>query len=219
MSSDGLARRFPPLLVVTDRHATRGRHLLDVIRESLAGGARWFQLREKDQGGGELFTVATELVAEIHALGGRLLINDRIDVALAVGADGVVLPAASFPSDVARRLLGPRAILGRSTHSAAEVERAAADGCDFVLFGPLFATPSKEAYGPPRGLAGLREAVNHPIPVVAIGGITHAGAPAALDAGAAGIAVIREVIAADSPREASARLLCATRGALERLPR
>lgn len=200
----------PSLLVVTDRAATRGRPLGVVVRAALAGGARWFQLREKDLDGGPLLALAEELAAEIHAGGGRLLVNDRIDVALAARADGVVLPATSFATADARALLGPAAILARSTHSSEEVARAARDGCDFVLFGPVFATPSKEAYGPPQGLEGLREASRLGVPVVAVGGITAGSAPGAISAGAAGIAVIREVMAADAPAEASARLLAAT---------
>ena len=209
--------RFPSLLVVSDRRATGGRALPEVIRESLAGGGRWFQLREKDLDGGELHALASVLAAEIHAHGGRLLVNDRIDVAIAAGADGVVLPVSSFPTDVARRLIGPERLLARSTHSTAEVERAAAEGCDFVLFGPVFATPSKESYGPPQGLERLRAASAHRIPVVAIGGVTEATAPQALSAGASGVAVIREVISAESPRDATRRLLAATRSERERL--
>lgn len=200
----------PPLLVITDRAATRGRPLAAIVRAALAGGARWFQLREKDLDGGPLLALAEELAAQIRAEGGKLLVNDRIDVALAARADGVVLPAASFATADARALLGPGAIVARSTHARDEVERAAREGCDFVLFGPLFTTPSKAAHGAPQGLPRLREACAVGIPVVAVGGITAESAPRALAAGARGVAVIRDVMAAGDPAEAAARLVAAT---------
>ncbi len=202
-----MRERAPSLLVITDRCATRGRPLIEVVREAIAGGARWFQLREKDLDGGPLLELARALAGEIQAAGGRLLVNDRIDVALAAGADGVVLPAASFPTAVARTLLGRDRILARSTHAAAEVEQAAADGCDFALFGPVFDTPAKRPYGEPQGLAQLRDVTSLGIPVLAVGGITFENAAAVRAAGARGIAVIREVMAVDSPRAATSRLL------------
>jgi thiamine-phosphate pyrophosphorylase len=197
------------LLVVTDRAATRGRPLRDVVRAALAGGARLVQLREKDLDGGDLLALAEPLVADCHEAGAELLVNDRIDVALAAGADGVVLPADSFPTEVARRLLGADARLGRSTHSRNEVERAAREGCDFVLFGPVHATPAKAAFGPPQGIERLREASAGGIAAFAVGGLTARNAAAALAAGAYGVAVIREVMSAADPRRAVQALLAA----------
>ncbi len=178
---------------------------------ALAGGARLVQLREKDLEGGALFALAESLAAECRRAGARLLVNDRLDVALAAGADGVVLPADSFPTRVARRLLGPTRLVARSTHSAAEVERALQEGCDFVLFGPVYETPSKAAFGPPQGIEAIRTAARLPIPVYAVGGVTAENAPALLQAGAHGVALIREVIAAENPASAVARLLAACR--------
>ncbi len=160
------------LLVITDRSATHGRPLRDVVRAALAGGARLVQLREKDLDGGDLLALAEPLVADCHEAGAQLLVNDRIDVALAAGADGVVLPSDSFPTEVARRLLGRGATVGRSTHGAEEVERAARAGCDFVLFGPVYATPAKAAFGPPQGIERLREASARGIGTFAVGGLT-----------------------------------------------
>jgi thiamine-phosphate pyrophosphorylase len=177
---------------------------------ALAGGARLVQLREKDLEGGALFALAEALAAECRRIGARLLVNDRIDVALAAGADGVVLPADSFPTDVARRLLGPTRLVARSTHSAAEVERALHEGCDFVLFGPVFETPSKAAFGPPQGIEALRTAARFPIPVYAVGGVTAKNASAVSQAGAHGVAVIREAMAAEDST-AVARLLAVCR--------
>jgi thiamine-phosphate pyrophosphorylase len=205
-----LSSRLPSrLLVITDRSATQGRPLRDVVRAALAGGARLVQLREKNLDGGDLLALAAPLVADCHDAGARLLVNDRIDVALAAGADGVVLPADSFPTEVARRLLGPAASIGRSTHAAAEVERAAREGCDFVLFGPVHATPAKAAFGPPQGIERLREASAHPIATFAVGGLTAANAAAAIAAGAFGVAVIREVMSAADPQVAVQALLTA----------
>jgi thiamine-phosphate pyrophosphorylase len=200
----------PTLLVITDRRATDGRPLIEVIRAALSGGAELIQLREKDLDGGPLLELARSLVTETRRHGARLLVNDRIDVALAVDADGVILPADSFPTEVAHRLLGTR-LVGRSTHSAAEVDRAAREGCDFVLFGPIFATPAKLEYGAPQGLERLREAARAPIPVYAVGGITADTAGEAIGCGAHGVAVIREVMGAADARAAVERLLAALR--------
>ena len=198
---------LPPLLVITDRHATGGRPLRDVVLAALEGGARLIQLREKDLEGGALFTLATELAALVRRFEARLLVNDRIDVALAAAADGVVLPADSFPTEVARRLLGPDRLIARSTHTPVEVEQAAREGCDFVLFGPVHVTPSKAAYGPPQGIAAHTAAAPAPPPGNSVGGLTVANAREAIAAGAAGIAVIRAVMSADDPARAVRDLL------------
>jgi len=206
-----LSSSLPRLLVITDRQATRGKPLVETVRAALAGGARLVQLREKDLDGGALFALARSLTAECRRVGARLLVNDRIDVAVAAGADGVVLPADSFPTDAARRLLGPTKLVARSTHCAAEVERALHEGCDFVLFGPVYETPSKAAFGPPQGIDALRAAARFAIPVYAVGGVTVENAAEVLQAGAHGVAVIREAIAAEDPVAAVARLLMACR--------
>jgi thiamine-phosphate pyrophosphorylase len=166
------------------------------------------QLREKDLDGGPLLAIADSLVRLCRRHGAKLLVNDRIDVALAAGADGVVLPAASFPTDVARRLLGPGRIVARSTHSAEEVSRAAGEGCDLALYGPVFETPAKAGFGEPRGLGGLGAAASGAsIPVYAIGGIDAGNARSAIAAGAGGVAVIRAVMAAADPAAAVTGLL------------
>jgi thiamine-phosphate pyrophosphorylase len=205
-----LSSRLPSrLLVITDRSATQGRPLRDVVRAALAGGARLIQLREKNLDGGDLLALAEALVADCHDAGAQLLVNDRIDVALAAAAHGVVLPSDSFPTEVARRLLGPAASIARSTHAAAEVERAVREGCDFVLFGPVHATPAKAAFGAPQGIERLREVSARGIATFAVGGLTAANAPAAISAGAYGVAVIREVMSAADPQAAVETLLAA----------
>lgn len=198
---------LPRLLVITDRHATRGRPLAQVVEAALRGGARLVQLREKDLDGGPLLALAEELLKLVRSFDARLLVNDRIDVALAAGADGVVLPSDSFPTEVARSLVGSGKLICRSTHSTEEAYQAAHEGCDFVLYGPVFATPSKADFGPPQGLERLREAARAPIPVYAVGGLEPASARKARDAGAHGIAVIRAVMEADDPAAAVRELL------------
>jgi len=201
--SSGLAR----VCIVTDRHATRSRPLASVVRAALEGGARLVQLREKDLEGGPLLSLCEELLVETRRFGAKLLVNERIDVAVAAGADGVVLPADSFPTAVARSLLGEGKIVGRSTHSAVEVERAVRDGCDFAFFGPVFATPSKAAFGEPQGVERLASVAKLGIPLIAIGGIDANNASRTIAAGAHGIAVIREAMSAADPKAAVERLI------------
>ena len=126
------------LYLVTDRNQTQERDLLWVLRQALDGGAKAIQLREKDLGGKDLFSLAEktrELCREYRA---RLFINDRVDVALAVDADGVQLGKASIPIETARELLGAQKMIGASTHSLAEAEEAQRSGADFILFGPVY---------------------------------------------------------------------------------
>lgn len=194
------------LYFVTDRHQTAGRPLPDVVRAALDGGVRAVQLREKDLEAGELYRLAARLRELTARYAARLLINDRLDVALAVEADGVHLGQMSFPVRAARQLLGPDTLIGVSTHTPAEI--VAAEGADFVIFGPVYFTPSKAIYGKPQGLERLRQAVrSSPVPVFAIGGI-HTGRIAAVRAaGARGIALISALSGAPDPRRTAQALL------------
>jgi thiamine-phosphate pyrophosphorylase len=200
------------LYVVTDRHQTGGRPLCAVVEAALRGGAPAFQLREKDLTPRDLYPLALEMRQLTQAYGARLLINDRIDVALAVNADGVHLTSVSLPANVARQLLGPDRLIGVSTHNAAEAQAAAEGGADFLVFGPVFFTPSKAPYGQPVGLEALR-AVRAMVsrPILAIGGITKANLDQVLTAGANGIAVISAVISAADPTAATQDLLATLR--------
>ena len=198
------------LYYVTDRQQTVGRPLLDVVRAALDGGVRAVQLREKDLEGGELYRLAAQLRDITARYQARLLINDRIDVALAVDADGVHLGQTSFPVSTARELLGPDKLIGVSTHSRAEI--SAATGADFIVFGPVYFTPAKAAYGEPQGLERLRQAVQHsPTPVFAIGGIKEAQIAEIQAAGAHGIALISALSAAPDPSQAAKDLLARLR--------
>lgn len=202
------------LYFVTDRHQTAGRPLVEVVHAALDGGVRAVQLREKDLLGGPLYRLAEQLRQLTYRYQARLLINDRIDVAVAVEADGVHLGQSSFPVATARRLLGAGKLIGVSTHTQTEI--AAAHGADFVVFGPVYFTPSKAAYGEPQGLERLRQAVHaSALPVLAIGGIKREHVPAVLATGAYGIAVISAISSAPDPAAAARTLLAE----LDRSPR
>jgi thiamine-phosphate pyrophosphorylase len=196
--------------VVTDRQQTTGRPLQEVLVAAARGGAVAIQLREKDLSASELYALGLCLQEALAPYKVPLLVNDRLDVALALDAAGVHLAGHSLPTAQARRLLGQRKLLGVSTHHVQEARRAAAEGADFVVFGPVFATPSKLAYGPPLGLQQLAEVVRQvAIPVLAIGGIDHTNLPQVLRAGAYGVAMIRAVLAAADPCAATHRLKAA----------
>jgi thiamine-phosphate pyrophosphorylase len=169
---------------------------------ALPAGLCAIQLREKDLGGRALLELARALRRVCDAAGQLLLVNDRLDVALAAGADGVHLPSAGLPPAEARRLLGPAALVGVSCHSTDDVARARDGGASFATLSPLYDTPSKRAYGPPLGLEPLRTAAALGLPLVALGGLTPARAGEARAAGAAGVAVIRAWLDAPDPAAA-----------------
>ena len=185
--------------LVTDRHQTRGRPLLEICRAALRAGVRAIQLREKDLPTRPLLALARDLAALADAQSARLLINDRVDLALAIGNRHVQLPAAGLPASVARRLLGEEGLIGLSTHSADEAARAEAAGADFVVLGPLFDTPLKQAFGAAIGLAELERARTRcRIPIFGIGGIiTTQRVRDARQAGAHGVAVVSAVMVAN----------------------
>lgn len=190
------------LCLVTDRHQTRGRPLPDVIEECLDAGVRAIQLREKDLGAMDLLALARPLRELTRRFGARLFINDRADVALAVEADGVQRGHTSLPVPLLRRVVGG-VLIGASVHSLEEARVAELEGADFLVFGPVYDTPSKRAYGPPQGVDALRRVVQHArIPVFAIGGITPERVAEVLATGAQGVGVISAILAADRPADA-----------------
>lgn len=195
------------LYLITDR-AAAARPPADVVEECLGAGLRAVQLREKDLQARALLTLAEELREATRRHGARLLINDRADVALAAGADGVQRTHASLPVAALRGIAPAGFLIGASTHSIAEARLAAAHGADFVVFGPVYDTTSKRCYGPPQGLAAL-EAVARAVarPVVAVGGITPERVPEVLTTGAAGVAVIGAIYAAARPADATKAFL------------
>jgi thiamine-phosphate pyrophosphorylase len=175
------------------------------VEAALAGGVDAVQLRDKRADGSALLGAARTLRDVTRRYGAALLVNDRVDVALAAGADGVHLPAASFPIAVTRGLLGPDAWIGRSTHAPTEAATAAADGADYVVLGPIFPTPSKASFGAPLGIGALT-ATHVPCPVIAIGGIGPESVGELCTAGAHGVAVIRSVLDAPDPAAAARAL-------------
>lgn len=198
------------IYVVSDRQQTAGRPLAEVLVAAARGGAGAVQLREKDLNARDLYTLGAHLQDALAPYHTSLLVNDRLDVALALDAAGVHLAGHSLPTAQARRLLGARKLLGVSTHHPEEARQAAAEGADFVVFGPVFETPSKLAYGPPQGLQLLAEVVRQvPIPVFAIGGIEAGNLPRVMQAGAYGVAMIRAVLAATDPGAAVQQLSAA----------
>ena len=197
----------PSLYVVLDRGAARGRDLLELLDAAVAGGCRMVQLREKEWPSGRLLPVAERLRARCAAAGVTFIVNDRVDLALAVGADGVHLGQDDLPARVARPLLRPGMILGVSTHGVEQARAAQADGADYVAVGSMFATPTKADFqlvGPDL-LRKLRGEIR--VPLVGIGGITHDNVQEVVRAGADGVAVISAVCAADDPRAACERFL------------
>jgi thiamine-phosphate pyrophosphorylase len=190
------------LCYVTDQTALRGSALLEKIENAGRAGVDWIQIREKDLSSAALYTLVREAVARVpHTC--RILVNDRLDVAIAADAGGVHLGEQSMPLEEARRfLLENKArgdfLVGVSTHSLESARSAEKAGADYALFGPVFETPSKFEFGAPQGIARLAEVCRAVgIPVIAIGGITELNLGACMAAGAAGIAAIR--LFQDSP--------------------
>ena len=180
---------MPPtfsLLAISDR-ASLGRPLEDWLRAAGEAGVGAVQLREKDLDDRDLYELTRQARAAL-AISTRLLVNGRLDVALAAGADGVHLPSDSVPVAPLRARFGPGVLIGRSTHTVAEVERARDEGADYATFGPIWATPGK---GMPVGTAELARAAATGLPVYALGGVTLERFAEAAAAGAAGIAAIR----------------------------
>lgn len=202
-----MVRSIPRLYVVTDRQQTAGRPLEAVVAAAARGGAGMIQLREKDLTARELYDLGARLQSLLMPHGIPLLINDRLDVAQALDAAGVHLAGHSLSPAQARRQLGPDKLLGVSTHSLEEARQAMREGVDFIVFGPVYDTPSKRQYGSPQGLQRLAEVVAHvTCPVIAIGGIDTDNLPQVLQTGAHGVAMIRAVLAAPDPCLATRQL-------------
>ncbi len=192
------------LYLVTDRVLSGGRPLEKIVRESVAGGVSVVQLREKNVGTREFLDQAFVLRQVASELGIQLIINDRVDVALACGADGVHLGQEDMPCAFARRIAGNDTIIGVSVSTADEALEAEADGADYLGVGPLFATATKPDAQPATGLGvlrSIRRAVR--VPLVGIGGITEANAGAVISAGADGVAVVSAIIASPDPGAAA----------------
>jgi thiamine-phosphate pyrophosphorylase len=178
------------LLAISDRSSLGEVSFEEWLRRLTAAGVGAVQIREKDLNDRDLYELTLGARATL-APPAVLLVNGRMDVALAAGADGCHLPADGVPLAALRRRFGAQVLLGRSTHHVEEVERAAREGADYVTFGPVYDTPSKAQYGPPRGLEELARAAKAGIPVYALGGVMLSRFAEVAAAGAAGVAGIR----------------------------
>ena len=208
-----LARERLSLIVITDPDCGAGRDLVEVTRLALSGGAPCIQLRAKEASAREMASLARLLLEDTHRAGALFFVNDRVDVALAVGADGVHIGSDDLPLAAARAIVPAGFLVGRSVDTPHEAKVAIEEGADYLGVGPVFATGSKGDAGPLVGLAGVR-AVREAAgvtPVVGIGGIEAGNAAEVVGAGADGVAVIAAVMRAENPRVAAERLLDSVR--------
>ncbi|MCA9483859.1 MAG: thiamine phosphate synthase [Nitrospina sp.] len=200
------------LCLITDLQMfPRDRHL-EVLEAALDGGVRDIQLREKQLSVRDFHSLAIVFRRMTERYRARLIINDRLDVALMVGADGVHLPENGLlPGEV--KACYPHLIVGTSTHSLKAAREAEAGGADYITFSPVFDTPSKREYGPPQGLDRLAEVTGAvKIPVLALGGINLENLPDVLRRGAHGVALIRGIWNSDTIKETSSQYIQAFRG-------
>jgi thiamine-phosphate pyrophosphorylase len=189
-----------PVLDV-DAAAAAGWRPLDLADAFLAGGATFIQLRAKTLAGGALLDLAAALTEKASAAGARLIVNDRADVARLAGASGVHVGQTDLPPAAARSIVGPGAVVGVSTHGLDQIDRALLEPVTYVAVGPVFATTTKATGCEALGLEGVRAAAERTrragMPLVAIGGITLDRARPVLEAGAASVAVIADLLAGD----------------------
>ena len=184
---------------------TEKNRILDTIREAVADGVNLIQIREKSLPARMLFELARSAVEILEHTSTLVLVNDRPDVAIAAGADGVHLPENSFPPGVVRQEFASEVVIGVSTHSIEQATAATKGGADFVFFGPVFETPGK---GSPAGVETLQTVCRKlvPFPVIALGGIDQHNFELVFEAGAAGIAAIRALNETESRRQICAGL-------------
>ena len=180
------------LCYITDRHGVAPSAFIPQLHAAVQAGVDLIQLREKDLACRDLLGLARMAVEISRGTKTRIVVNDRLDIALAAGSDGVHLGGHSVPPEVVRRYVDRSFLVGASCHSLEQGIAAEEGGADYILLGPVFGTPSKRRYGPPLGLNRLSEVANRiRIPVLALGGITVEKVKPCLKAGAAGIAAIR----------------------------
>ena len=195
------------LYLVTDRELSLGRSLEEVVSEAVQGGVTVVQLREKEASTGEFIELARRLMKLLKPLRIPLIINDRVDVALAVDADGVHIGQSDMPYEDARRLLGPDKIIGLSVESFEDIEAANALDVDYIGISPVYGTPTKADTAEPFGLEGLRKAVEMSVhPTVAIGGMNASTIGEVMAAGTDGVAVVSAICSAENIRKATSDL-------------
>jgi thiamine-phosphate pyrophosphorylase len=203
----GIVRVDFKLYVITDRKQTK-LPLIDAVRLALEGGVKAIQLREKDLSVRNLLNLAQEVRSITREFEAQLIINDRVDVAIAVKADGVHLGRQSMPPEPVRRLVGRDMLIGVSTHSVAEARAAEAGGADFITFGPVFFTASKAHFVAPVGLECLTIVKSQvKIPVFALGGMKSGNISEALRCGADGVSLISAIFGADDIKLAATSII------------
>ena len=196
------------LYLVTDSALADG-HLFEKVMAAVRGGVTMVQLREKHCSTAEFIRKAVELKGMLEPFGIPLIINDRVDVALASGADGVHIGQSDMPYDLARKLLGPDKTIGLSVESLQDVRDANGMDVDYIGVSPVFATPTKTDTAEPFGLEGLADAVRESVhPAVGIGGINLSNAADVIRCGAQGIAVVSAILCADDAEKAASKLIC-----------
>jgi len=195
------------LYLVTDRRLLKGLTLTELVRKAINGGVTVVQLREKDCSSREFYELALAL-KKIMPSEIPLVINDRVDIALAARADGVHLGQSDLPVKIARELLGPEAVIGLSVENLKQLEEARHLPVDYLAISPVFPTPTKTDFSSPAwGLAGLRQARSlTALPLVAIGGINEENAAEVISAGADGLAVVSAICASPDPEQAARAL-------------
>jgi thiamine-phosphate pyrophosphorylase len=195
------------LYLVTDQPSLRGRTLIDVVQVAVQGGVSCVQLREKHASSRDFYAQAVALMDLLTPLNIPLIINDRLDIALACRAQGLHLGQSDMPVEVARKLLPPEVFIGWSVETLEDVTRSATLPVDYLGVSPVFATPTKADTAAPWGLEGLRRIrALAPLPLVAIGGIHLHNATQVMQAGADSLAVVSAICAADDPCAASQQL-------------
>jgi len=205
-SSSNGGRALGRLHVITDFHMQQRFSHADLAEQAIRGGADSIQFRQKQGGIRNMLIAAENVQAVCRAAGVPVIVDDRLDIALSVGATGVHLGQRDFPVAKARNVLGPDVLIGATATTAEQAVTACEEGADYIGFGPVFPTSSKrnpKSVKGPEGLAEACEAV--PVPVLAIGGITPDRVPPVLQAGAHGVAVLSAVVTADDPESAARR--------------
>ncbi|MEX2583428.1 MAG: thiamine phosphate synthase [Gemmatimonadota bacterium] len=205
----GLAERLA-VMAITDPRARTG--TLEATRAALRAGVPAIQLRWKNATAREINDLGEALRRLTLDVGALLIVNDRVDIALAIGADGAHLGDDDLPLPAARRIVPRAFVLGRSVDTAEEAAAAQAQGADYVGLGPVFETGSKSGLGDAVGLEGIAEARRRvSVPIVAIGGLDEERAAGAIAAGAAGVAVLAAIMHAHDPEAAAGKILAQTR--------
>lgn len=195
------------LYLVTDRELAGDRPILEIVKAAVQGGVTCVQLREKDCSTLDFIDQALAIKNFLKARGVPLIINDRVDVALAIEADGVHLGQTDMPLNIAQKIIGDSMIIGISAESLEDAVEAEKGGADYLGVSPIYATPTKTDTAPPLGLDGLRmirAAVR--LPLVGIGGLNRDNSAAVIENGGDGVAVVSAIVAADDPAAAAANI-------------